>query len=116
MNISKLIDKGEQAYKKRNYDYAITVLLEAVSFAPNNRKARELLRKAELKKHEASYPSPGAVAIFGLRGIRDHRGGWPGGGPSGFRGLLHLPRSAAGRRRLRIGYHAMRERARPSEA
>jgi len=64
MNISKLIDKGEQAYKKRNYDYAITVLLEAVSFAPDNRKAREMLRKAELKKHEANYPSAGAVAIF----------------------------------------------------
>ena len=66
MNISKLIDKGEQAYKKRNYDYAITVLLEAVNFAPDNRKARELLRKAALKKHESNYPSAGAVAIFGL--------------------------------------------------
>jgi len=66
MNINKLIDKGEQAYKKRNYDYAITVLLEAVSFAPNSRKAREMLRKAELKKHEANYPSPGMVAIFGI--------------------------------------------------
>jgi tetratricopeptide (TPR) repeat protein len=42
------------------------VLLEAVSFAPNNRKARELLRKASLKKHEANYPSAGAVAIFGI--------------------------------------------------
>ncbi|MHC4939854.1 MAG: tetratricopeptide repeat protein [Planctomycetota bacterium] len=66
MNIQKLIDQGEQAYKKRNYDYAITLLLEAVNFGPNNRKARELLRKAELKKYETSYPNAAMVAIFGL--------------------------------------------------
>ena len=56
MNIPNLIDQGEQAYTKRNYDYAITLLLEAVNFGPNNRKARELLRRSELKKHEANYP------------------------------------------------------------
>jgi tetratricopeptide (TPR) repeat protein len=66
MNIQKLIDQGEQAFKKRNYDYAITLLLEAVNFGPNNRKARELLRKSELKKYETSYPNAAMVAIFGL--------------------------------------------------
>jgi len=66
MNIQKLIDQGEQAFKKRNYDYAITLMLEAVSFGPNNRKARDLLRRAELKKYEASYPNAVVVAIVGL--------------------------------------------------
>jgi len=65
-NINKLIERAEDAHKKRNYDYAITVFLEAVSFAPNNRRAREGLRNAELKKWEKSYPSAAAVAIFGL--------------------------------------------------
>ena len=66
MNVNKLIEKGDDALKKRNYDYAISIFLEAVSFAPNNRRAREGLRKAELKKYENNYPSAGMVAIFGL--------------------------------------------------
>jgi len=66
MNIAKLIEKGEDALKKKNFDYAIEILLQAVSFAPNSREARELLRKAELKKYEHSYPSAGVVAVFGL--------------------------------------------------
>ena len=66
MNIAKLIEKGEDALKKKNFDYAIEILLQAVSFAPNNREARELLRRAELKKFEHSYPSAGLVAVFGL--------------------------------------------------
>jgi tetratricopeptide (TPR) repeat protein len=66
MNIAKLIDKGEEALKKKNFDYAIEILLQAVSFGPNNRRARELLRQAELKKYEHAYPSKGMVAVFGL--------------------------------------------------
>ncbi len=66
MNVDKLIEKGEDAHKKRNYDYAISIFLEAVAFAPNNRRAREGLRNAALKKHEPAYPSKFAVAIFGL--------------------------------------------------
>jgi tetratricopeptide (TPR) repeat protein len=66
MNINKLIEKADQAFKKRNYDYAITVLMEAISFAPNNRKARELLRKSSLKKHEQNYPNAIMVGIFGI--------------------------------------------------
>ena len=66
MNIAKLIDKGEEALKKKNFDYAIEILLQAVSFGPNNRRARELLRQAELKKYEHAYPSKGVVAVFGL--------------------------------------------------
>jgi len=66
MNIAKLIEKGEDALKKKNFDYAIEILLQAVSFAPNNREARELLRRAELKKYEHAYPSAGLVAVFGF--------------------------------------------------
>jgi tetratricopeptide (TPR) repeat protein len=66
MNVTKLIEKGEDALKKRNFDYAISIFLEAVSFAPNERRAREGLRKAELKKYEHAYPSPVMAAIFGL--------------------------------------------------
>ncbi|MGH7163056.1 MAG: tetratricopeptide repeat protein [Planctomycetota bacterium] len=66
MNIDKLIEKGEDAHKKRNYDYAISIFLEAVSFEPDSRRAREGLRKAELKKHEHAYPSRFAVAVFGM--------------------------------------------------
>jgi tetratricopeptide (TPR) repeat protein len=66
MNVTKLIEKGEDALKKRNYDYAISIFLEAVSFAPNERRAREGLRRAELKKYEHAYPSALLAAIFGL--------------------------------------------------
>ncbi|MHC4162586.1 MAG: tetratricopeptide repeat protein, partial [Planctomycetota bacterium] len=66
MNIAKLIDKGEEALKKKNFDYAIEILLQAVSFGPNNRRARELLRQAELKKYEHAYPSKGLVTVFGF--------------------------------------------------
>ncbi len=61
MNITKLIEKGEDALQKRNYDYAISIFLEAVSFAPNERKARAGLRAAEMKKYEKSYPSAGLL-------------------------------------------------------
>ena len=66
MNINKLIEKGEDALKKRNYDYAISILMEAVNFGPNNGRARDALRKAQLKKREPSYPSGLAIAIFGI--------------------------------------------------
>ncbi len=66
MNINKLIEKGEDALKKRNYDYAISILMEAVNYGPNNRRARDILRKAQLKKREPSYPSGLAIAIFGI--------------------------------------------------
>ena len=66
MNIAKLIEKGEDALKKKSFDYAIEILLQAVSFAPNHREARELLRKAEMKKFEHSYPGKGVVAVFGF--------------------------------------------------
>ena len=66
MNVNKLIEKGEDAFKKRNYDYAISIFLEAVHFAPDNRQAREGLRNAALKKHEKNYPGKLAVAIFGI--------------------------------------------------
>jgi len=66
MNIAKLIEKGEDALKKKSFDYAIEILLQAVSFAPNSREARELLRKAELKKYEHAYPGKGVVAVFGF--------------------------------------------------
>ncbi len=66
MNIAKLIERGEDALKKKNFDYAIEVLMQAVSFAPNNGRARAALRKAELKKHEHNYPNAFALAIFGM--------------------------------------------------
>ena len=66
MNINKLIEKGEDAHKKRNYDYAISIFMEAVNIAPNSRRAREGLRTAQLKKREPSYPSGLAIAMFGM--------------------------------------------------
>ncbi|MFB3066282.1 MAG: tetratricopeptide repeat protein, partial [Planctomycetota bacterium] len=67
MNVDKLIEKAQGAVKKRNYDYAISIFLEAVNFAPNNRVAREGLRAAELRKYEAGYPSKLAI-LFGTLG------------------------------------------------
>ncbi len=61
MNINKLLEKGEDALKKRNYDYAISIFLEAVSFAPDDRKARSGLRSAEMKKYEKGYPGAGLL-------------------------------------------------------
>jgi tetratricopeptide (TPR) repeat protein len=66
MNIAKLVENGENLLKKRNYEGAVAIFMQAVHLAPNNRKAREGLRSAQLKRREGSYPNPVAVAIFGL--------------------------------------------------
>lgn len=66
MNIAKLIEQGENYIKKKNYDAAIAVFMQAAHIKPNNRKAREGLRTAQLRKHEASYPNAIVVAIVGL--------------------------------------------------
>jgi len=66
MNIAKLVDQGENYTKKRNYDAAIQIFVQAVHMAPNNRRAREGLRRAQLKKRENSYPNAIMVAVFGL--------------------------------------------------
>jgi len=66
MDINKFVEKGEEALKKKQWDYAISIFLEAVTFDPNSRKAREGLRKAELRKFEASYPSAFARSITTL--------------------------------------------------
>jgi tetratricopeptide (TPR) repeat protein len=60
MNIAKLIDKGEEALKKKNFDYAIEILLQAVSFGPNNRRARELLRAV------FGFPAKLGMVVAGL--------------------------------------------------
>lgn len=66
MNIDKLIEKGEDALKKKNFDYAISIFFEAVSFMPNDRRAREGLRQAELKRYAAGYPSALLIALTTL--------------------------------------------------
>ncbi|MHC4959461.1 MAG: tetratricopeptide repeat protein [Planctomycetota bacterium] len=66
MNIAKLVENGENLFKKRNYEGAVAIFMQAVHLAPNNRKAREGLRNAQLKQREGSYPNPFAVMIFGL--------------------------------------------------
>jgi len=62
----KLTERGEEALKKKNYDYAIEAFTQATMLAPDARRAREGLRKAELKKYENNYPSALARALLGL--------------------------------------------------
>ncbi len=63
----KLTERGEDALKKKNYDFAVEAFTQATALAPDARRAREGLRKAALKKHEqGGYPGGLAIALFGF--------------------------------------------------
>ncbi len=48
-----LFEKGEAAAERKNYDYAITLFLEALKIAPNFFVARRVLREIEIEKFES---------------------------------------------------------------
>ncbi|MCA8939500.1 MAG: tetratricopeptide repeat protein [Planctomycetes bacterium] len=52
VDVSKFITRAEEAYRKRNYQYAIQMYLEALEVDPRNVEARRTLRQVLLKVDE----------------------------------------------------------------
>ncbi|MDP7033480.1 MAG: tetratricopeptide repeat protein [Planctomycetota bacterium] len=62
MDVSKLFERAEEAIKRKNYDYAVDILLEQIlPIYPNDVKARRLLRGTVQKKHQ-EFGAPSSLA------------------------------------------------------
>ncbi len=57
MHAQKLVEKAQDAAERRHWDHAIEFYLQALDLDPDNLDGREGIRKAELAKYEAYYPS-----------------------------------------------------------
>ncbi|MBI4613163.1 MAG: tetratricopeptide repeat protein [Planctomycetes bacterium] len=70
MDVSKLYEKAEEAIKRKNYDYAVDILMKQIlPIYPNDVKARKLLRGTVIKKYdENGYP--GKLAQMKAAGAR----------------------------------------------
>ncbi|MCK6438776.1 MAG: tetratricopeptide repeat protein [Planctomycetes bacterium] len=67
VDISKFIARAEDAFKKRNYEYAIQMYLEALQIAPENLDARKRLRVVLLQAEKDSVkipPIPGRTLVL----------------------------------------------------
>lgn len=69
MHAQKLVEKGNDAFERGAYDLAIELYMQAVTLEPDHLDGRRGLRKAELKKYEAYYPSSFSRS-FGTLGSR----------------------------------------------
>lgn len=47
---ARYFEKGKSAFKKKNYDYAVTMFRKVVDLDPGNKEARQLLRQAEERR------------------------------------------------------------------
>ena len=65
VDVSRFLNKADEALKKRNYDYAIQMYREALISDPGNAEARRNYRMALVRKYdEQGYPS----SLFGAFG------------------------------------------------
>ncbi len=69
MHAQKLVERAADALDQRRHDMAIELYLQAVTLEPDHLEARKGLRKAELAKYEAYYPSA-LTRLFGTLGAR----------------------------------------------
>jgi tetratricopeptide (TPR) repeat protein len=52
MDVSKLLDKAEVAFERKNYDYAVDLYLQLLELQPNHTDARKRLRAVEIRKFQ----------------------------------------------------------------
>lgn len=52
MDVTKLLDKAEVAFERRNYDYAIDLYLQLLDLQPNHTDARKRLHAVEIRKFQ----------------------------------------------------------------
>jgi len=64
MDLSKHLEKAQDAIKRRNYKLAVQICGQLLSIQPDDGEARECLRAALIKKAEAK-PTPKAIALIG---------------------------------------------------
>jgi tetratricopeptide (TPR) repeat protein len=69
MHAQKLVEKAQDAADRRAWDHAIEFYLQALDLDPDNLDGREGIRRAELAKYEAYYPSTASrfFATFGAK-------------------------------------------------
>lgn len=61
IDIDKLMDKAQESFDKRNYDYAIDLSRQVIEFNPDNHTARKILRSSSVKKCELQKSRPSAI-------------------------------------------------------
>ncbi|MFH0888138.1 MAG: hypothetical protein V1871_02895 [Planctomycetota bacterium] len=64
MNTDKLIDKVQESFNKRNYDYAIDLSRQILELNPENPIARKILRSSLVGKYELQGSRPSAILAF----------------------------------------------------
>ena len=69
MHAQKLVEKGNDALDRGAHDLAIELYMQAVTLEPDHLEGRRGLRRAELSKYEAFYPSglTRSLSTFGPR-------------------------------------------------
>lgn len=65
MDLSKHLEKAEEAVKRRNYPFAVNLYAQLLALQPDNGKARAGLRTALFKKAEVKPPSKLIALIAG---------------------------------------------------
>lgn len=65
MDLSKHLEKADEAVRKRNYALAADIYSKLLAVQPDNGDARAGLRRALFKKAEAKKPSKLVAALFG---------------------------------------------------
>ncbi|MCG3133909.1 MAG: Beta-barrel assembly-enhancing protease [Planctomycetes bacterium] len=63
IDVSKQVQKAEQAFQTKKYEMAIEIYLQALQIDPDNRAARRGIRLASLKKTENNYPSSLSIKL-----------------------------------------------------
>ncbi|MEE9391045.1 MAG: tetratricopeptide repeat protein [Planctomycetota bacterium] len=66
MDVSRHIDRAEKEVGRKNFDLAISLFDQILALDPDNGRARQGKRRAELAKYAKAYPSSGSTAIKNL--------------------------------------------------
>ncbi len=68
LDTAKLFTKAQEAFNKRNYDYAIDLARQIIDLKPDDAPARQMVRNSTFKSVELKGKLPGKVAgaLFGL--------------------------------------------------
>ncbi|MFH1228048.1 MAG: tetratricopeptide repeat protein [Planctomycetota bacterium] len=64
LDTEKLFTKAQEAFDKRNYDYAIDLVKQIIELEPGHPKARHILRNSQIKKFEVLGTRPSAVGAI----------------------------------------------------
>jgi tetratricopeptide (TPR) repeat protein len=64
LDTEKLCSRAQEAFDKRNYDYAVDLARQIIELEPGHPKARHILRLAQVKKCESQGTRPSAISAI----------------------------------------------------